>query len=167
MPMLCNAFMQPSRGDYTFRVQVHSYTNPTNHCAGSTCRDRNGDLCCDISFNVFNTNCGGNERCDNVFLFCVRPLGTADPMLRTLEDTISNNRARELQCMQPPSALRSSEANDGRSINFGMPTFLGIPNPMGFQVTASMWEVSRVILTYMQVKTCCDLIGILGYSVLS
>ena len=74
-----------------------------------------------------------------MFLFCVRPLGTADPTLSTLEDT---NRASELQCMQPPSALRSGVANDGRSINFGMPTFLGIPNPMEFPVTASMWEVS-------------------------
>ena len=80
-----------------------------------------------------------------MFLFCVRPLGTADPTLRTLEDTISNNRARELQCMQPPSALTSDEANDGDHINFARRTFLGIPNPMEFPVTASMWEVSRVI----------------------
>ena len=78
-----------------------------------------------------------------MFLFCVRPLGTADPTLSTLKDTISNNRARELQCMQPPSALTSDEANgDGRPINFVRQTFLGIPNPMEFPVTASMWEVS-------------------------
>ena len=87
-----------------------------------------------------------------MFLFCVRPLGTADPTLRTLEDTISNYRARELQCIQPPSALRSDEANDGSRMNFAGPMFLGILNPMEFQVTASMWEVSRVVsITYMQV----------------
>ena len=41
---------------------------------------------------------------------------------------------------------RSSSVNsDGESIDFSMPMFLGIPNPMEFPVTASEWEVSRVV----------------------
>ena len=80
-----------------------------------------------------------------MFLFCVRPLGTADPTLRTLEDTISNNRARELQCMQPPSALTSTVNDNDGTIDFSRPMFLWIPNPMEFPVAASEWEVSRVV----------------------
>ena len=74
---------------------------------------------------------------------CVRVLGTPEPTLGALEDTVWDvNRARRLQCIQS----RSSRVNrDGGSVDFSRPTFLGIPNPMEFPVIASEWEVSRVV----------------------
>ena len=82
--------LQPSRGDYIFRAQVHSYLNPTNHCAEC------GGACCDGN----DGTCTSGERCDNVFLYCVRVLGTPEPTLSTLEDTASDdNRATPLQCI--------------------------------------------------------------------
>ena len=143
-------YLQPSRGDYIFRAQVHSYLNPTNHCAEC-------DACCDSIGRI----CTSREQCDNVFLYCVRVLGTPEPTLGTLEDTVSNgNRARRLQCIES----RSSHVNsDGGSIDFSRPTLLGIPNPTEFPVIASEWEVSRVI-TNLQINVY---VGILGYSVLS
>ena len=78
-----------------------------------------------------------------MFLFCVRRLGTADPILSTLKDTISDaNRSRELQCVQPPPALTSTVNDNDLPIDFSRPIFLGIPNPMEFPVTVSEWEVS-------------------------
>ena len=122
-------------------MQVHSYDNPTNLCAG--CGE--GPGCCD---NFGGNDCTGEERCDNIFFYCLRPLGTPT---RTLEAILENrlifensieDHARELQCLQPPPAFRSDRNVDDGFINFSETEFLGLPNPMEFQVNASMWEVS-------------------------
>ena len=122
-------------------MQVHSYDNPTNLCAG--CGE--GPGCCD----AFGENeCTGNDRCDNVFFYCLRPLGTPTSTLeailenRMIFENSVEDRARELQCLQPPPAFRSDRNMDDRFIDFSETEFLGLPNPMEFQVNASMWEVS-------------------------
>ena len=130
---------QAVKGDYTLSVQVHSYINPTNGCA--VC----GNNCCDQE--PVSPNCNGGRACDNEFFFCVRPLEATVPSLATLRQTDSErsvqSRAGLLQCLQPPAAFRSSTVMDGAAIDFTGPLFLGIPNPMTFQVTASAWEVSN------------------------
>ena len=112
---------QPSRGDYVLRVQVHSYKNPTNRCAG--CGDTRG--CCD------NFECDDDSppiRCDNEFLYCLRPLGTPAETLGVLIDTVRDealpeDRLREVNCMQPPAAFRSEINTDSVAINFTGPAF--------------------------------------------
>ena len=91
----------------------------------------------------------GNRDCENVFFYCVRPSGTPTQTLETiLEDTEFDNlnsiedRERELQCTPSLAAFRSTPTND--FIDFSQPTFLGIPNPMEFQVVANKWEVSKL-----------------------
>ena len=132
--------MQPSRGDYILRVQVHSYDNPTDFCAG--CGADQG--CCD---GFEREECTGSRDCENVFFYCVRPLGTPTQTLETVlgdtvfEDSIED-RERELQCTPSLAAFRSTPTDD--FIDFSQPTFLGIPNPMEFQVVANKWEVSKL-----------------------
>ena len=138
-------------------MQVHDYNNPTNRCAG--CGEMQG--CCD-SFNTLQCDEQPYRRCDNEFFFCLRPVGTPSPTLEALLDTIPDRdpglsrrshsqrdeemeqRAADLQCMQPPAAIRSDGANqDGLQIDFTRPTFLTVPNPIEFQVNAITWEVSH------------------------
>ncbi len=127
------------RGDYILRVQVHAYDNPTNTCP--VCGLTEG--CCDI---FITSECTGLQKCDNEFFYCVRPLGSPSLTLDTLADTISersiSNRAAELQCLQTQAPFRSETNVDGASIDFSQAMFLGVPNPLQFQVTASEWEVS-------------------------
>ncbi len=128
--------LQAVRGDYILRVQVHDYENPTNRCA----QDQG---CCDDS----GTTCNSFRRCDNEFFFCVRPLGTPLPAEQALFNTVSErsveNRSRDLQCLQTLAAFRSQTNNDAASINFQQSTFLGLPNPIVFQVIANVYEVSK------------------------
>ena len=135
------ACMQPTRGDYVLRVRIHSYDNPTNDCAG--CDGSQNQRCCDS----FDPQCGDDTglRCDNEFFACVRPLNTSRPTLQTSIDSVPvrslQRRAELLQCLQPPAAIRSGVNTDAGPIDFMGPTFLGTPNPMEFQVTATEWEV--------------------------
>ena len=54
-------------GDYMIEVLPVSYYNPTNGAAD------NGGGCCD---NSSSTECSGSDRCDNLFIFCLRPFNT-------------------------------------------------------------------------------------------
>ena len=116
-------------GDYILRVRLNFYDNPTNQCP--LCR--NGPGCCD---RLSSTMCIANERCDNQFLFCVRPLGTPRPLLADIQS------ARDLQCLQTSTVYQSEINFNGAAINFTEPMFLGLPNPLEFSVNDSDWEVS-------------------------
>ena len=134
-------FDQPIKSDYVLRVRVHSYNNPSNRCAG--CGETQG--CCD-RFNTTQCDDPPSLRCDNEFFFCVRPLGTAMPTTQSLltsggTRSSAEQRAADLQCLQPPAALRSDVNTDGEATEFIGPRFLGLPNPMEFHITASKWEV--------------------------
>ena len=137
--------MQGLRGDYTLRVQVHSYNNPSNWCPVCIGPNTGQPGCCD---NFDMTSCSKSRRCDNEFFFCLRPLTTPPPG-DTVQDFQRNvsvgsveERAELLQCLQPPGALRSGINRNGEQIDFNRTTFLGLPNPLEFSVSASQWEVS-------------------------
>ena len=64
-------------------VQVISYSNPSNRCAGC-----DGGGCCDNPQGVA-TSCAA--LCDNEFLYCLRPFGTPDQSLQ-----VSQTSAEEI-----------------------------------------------------------------------
>lgn len=131
-------YIQPTaRTDYILRTQVHFYNNPTNQCLGCHFGAAGARVlgCCD-SFEV-NVQCSGETRCDNEFFSCARPLGTPRETLSSLIDTVSLDRAEALQCIQPLAAIRSTTNTDGASIDFEGPTFLGLANPIGFEIDAN------------------------------
>ncbi len=57
------------------------------------------------------------------------------------------DRASELKCLNPPSAIRSSKNTDGASIDLSESMFLDVMNPIEFSVSASAWEVSKSHIT--------------------
>lgn len=75
------AFQPAARGGYILRAQVHSYSNPTNCCAG--CGTLQG--CCD-NYVTFTDQCDEN-RCDSELFYCVKPLGTPNQTFETLYST--------------------------------------------------------------------------------
>jgi hypothetical protein len=88
--------------------------------------------------------CTGFRRCDNVFFCCVRPLGTPTQTLQTISEDVEStigSRRRELQCIQA-TVFQSSPNDNSAFIDFSSPSFLGIPNPMEFEIGDSEWEVS-------------------------
>ena len=81
----------------------------------------------------------------------MRPLGTPTPTLLELNDNRFErsivHRARDLQCtVPPPDAFRSRTNNDDGRIDFSQSEFLGVPNPMEFPVTDTVWEVRNLSL---------------------
>ena len=102
--------------------------------------------CCD---DFGETNCVGGERCDSEFFYCLMPLGglvITDDIVSSLPERDITTRADQLGCLETPTALRSDVDTDGESLNFLADTFLGLPNPMEFRVTASRWQVKNYIL---------------------
>lgn len=94
--------------------------------------------------------CNGETRCDNEFFTCARPLGTPRETLSSLLDIVdgsspAEDRARALQCVQPQTAIKSDTNSDGGFIDFTGPTFLGLLNPIEFQIDADEWEVSLLL----------------------
>ena len=121
-------------------VQVSSYSNPSNRCAGC-----GGGGCCDAP-QKNATRCAA--LCDNEFLYCLRRFGLPDQSLQVLQDAARevafSVRATMLQCLEAPSAIRTDvDVNvDATSPIFFGPTYLGIPNPILFEVESPLWEVS-------------------------
>ena len=119
-------------------VQVISYSNPSNRCAGC-----GGGGCCDDDD---ATSCAA--LCDNEFLYCLRPFSLPDQPLQALqataEEIVFSARAAMLQCLEFPSAIRTDVDNnaDATSPIFFNSTYLGIPNPILFEVESPQWEVS-------------------------
>ena len=72
----------------------------------------------------------------------MRPLGTPSPTLGELNATLVG-REGILQCLQPPpAAFRSGVNTNGASIDFSGTMFLGVPNPLEFQVNAE-WQLGQ------------------------
>ncbi len=125
---------QSVQGDYILRAHVSAYRNPDNICF----RNR-GRRCCDDDSRICSRT---SENCDNEFFFCVRALGAPVDKTPATSGSVTN-RAGGLQCLNPSSAIISNINRDGSHIDFSDDTFLGVRNPMEFQVTASLWEVSK------------------------
>lgn len=127
------------RGDYILSVQVHLYNNPTNRCVG--CGDDFG--CCD---RFREDVCTDELRCDNEFFYCLRPLRASNLARQDIMDTVGERsletRATTLQCLESPAAIRTDTDTDAASRVFSGVEYLGIDNPMMFEVTAKKWEVS-------------------------
>ena len=119
-------------------VQVISYSNPSNRCAGCV-----GRRCCDDDDGI---NCAA--LCDNEFLYCLRSFGLPDQPLQALQDATRevafSARAAMLQCLEAPPAIRTDvdvDVDATSPIFFGS-TYLGMPNPILFEVESPQWEVS-------------------------
>lgn len=127
------------KGDYVLRAQIYSYDNPTNFC--EQCGSDRG--CCDGFQPIV---CQGDARCDNEFFFCTRPLGTALPEFpgNSVPEIAVESRARSLQCLQPSGALRSRIDINAAQMDFSSNGFLGLSNPMEFEMVAPKWEVNYV-----------------------
>ena len=111
------------RADYILRVQVHSYTNPSR-CGLSTC--------------------------DNVFFYCLRPLRTPVQSFEATVDKRSLERETALQCMESPSAVRTHvDINAAPTRVFSGVDYLGISNPIAFEVNIKEWTVSVIVLFMM------------------
>ena len=113
---------------------------------GSSCL-KCGD-CCDDPLIPHHSTCTGEDRCDNVFFYCLRRLGSPLPQvdyvrLSSFRKTVS--RANELGCTQPSIALRSHVNLNSVFVNFNSDTVLGLPNPLVFEVTADRWQVSHCL----------------------
>ena len=113
------------RADYILRVQIHSYTNPSR-CG------------------LFN--------CDNEFFYCLRPLGTPVQSFKYIEATVDERspqtRAAALQCMESPSAVRTQVDINAAPIRvFSGVDYLGISNPIAFEVNMKEWTVSVIVLS--------------------
>ena len=123
------------------RVQVHQYLNVFNTCV--ECPTINGvKTCCDDKDDT--DGCGGSDRCDNVFFYCLMPLGSV-PSNSTIFSTENENalitRARDLGCLQLSTALRSDRSGDDDVLLLSNPG-MGLSNPLEFEVTAVRWQVS-------------------------
>ena len=114
------------RADYILRVQVHSYANPTSVCGNS---------------------------CDNEFFYCLRPLGTSVQSFEDIEATVDERslqtRAADLQCMESPSAIRTQVDMDAELTRvFSGVDYLGISNPIAFEVNMKEWTVSVIVVLW-------------------
>ena len=132
------------RGDYILSVQVHSYSNPENRCV-ECIRSDNTFGCCD----TFDAPvCTGDRRCDNEFFYCLRPLRASNLASQIITNTVSERslvtRATALQCLGSPAAVRTNtvDMDAPASQVFSGMEYLGIDNPIMFEVTAEKWEVS-------------------------
>ncbi len=110
-------------GNYILQVEVTSYDNPTNRC--EECGNPfSSQTCCDSRENV--SICTGIARCDNIFSYCLRELGTSE-------------RREDLQnCSTTSTSITNS---DGAEINFTQPMVLGLENPFNLTGLTSEWTV--------------------------
>ena len=114
------------RADYILRVQIHSYSS----------------------------ECG--NYCDNEFFYCLRPLGTKGPVQScqdiqaTADERSLQTRAAALQCLESPSAVRTQvDINAAPTRVFSGVDYLGISNPIVFEVNMKEWTVSVIVLFMM------------------
>ena len=104
-------------------VLVFEYQNPTSRCAG--CGLDQG--CCD---EFANTTCLGDERCDNIFSFCIRPFESGPTVVET-------------DCLQ--GLLTTTDEfifnNNHLIFSIGETALNGLPNPLPFAIDGN-WTVS-------------------------
>ena len=106
------------------RVHVQAYNNPTNRCASCFTQSQQIPGCCD---NFSLTTCNGQLRCDNVFIYCLRPHNTQ------IGD-----------CGEYTARLISEVNIDGEDIDFSQDTVLGLPNPLTLTGLTNSWQVSTL-----------------------
>ena len=113
----------PLQADYDIFVGIHSFTNPTEKCP--VCR--NDPLqpfgCCD-RFDEVN-ECTGDNRCDYIFYYCNRPLGSPP-------NTDPHNIA---SCQITVPSL--NEVPD-----FNRSVVQQVSNPLKFETRPGSWRVS-------------------------
>ena len=117
------------RGDYQLEILVSQYNNPDGRCAG--CGQSRG--CCDgFELGI----CRGDEKCDNFFVFCLRPYQTSST---NLDFCPLGRSSTPLVIPDAPEELTFSSGNR---------TLLGLDNPVVFIVpgrwTVSIYPAARV-----------------------
>lgn len=124
------------RCDYSVKVQVHSYRNPTGRCADERCMCRIDRLdtfrCCDNSATACSIICENRLRCDNIFTYCLmRSNATTVPPDNSV-CTDEAHRQRTTAVNWNDGDIDFSNVND---------TVLGLQN--GFRLTGldATWEV--------------------------
>ena len=141
----CFLLSQPTKGDYVLRVQVSGYSNPRNTCVQCQASIRNPRLGCCDRFTDTDGDCELSDRCDNQFFTCLMPFQnnpSTVTILSTISEESASTRGEELGCSQPPAALNTTVLNmNGEAIDFSSGMFLGLPNPLEFEVTADRWQV--------------------------
>ena len=101
-----------------------AYNNPTNGAAeweGRCCDDPDADIC------------SGGYRCDNFFVYCLRPYNTP---------------ATTDGCGESVHSVISSRESNGGHIDFSGSIALGLPNPL------SLAAVGPWLVSYLLVYSC-------------
>lgn len=107
--------------DYIVQVRTHSYSNPTNWCYACRIDDEDDEYgCCDT---FSQTQCSGDQLCENQFYYCLRPFGSVG-------DECTGGRM-------------STFNNNDEDIDFTQSVVLGLPNPLPLASTSLRWNVSR------------------------
>ena len=118
--VLCfSALLSFANGGYELRVQLLGYENPSQGCSEADC----GDTCCD--FNSETPDCSNNSRCDTMFFYCLRALGSTEDGCSAYNGTRESSRNR----------------NDGE-LDFNQTRLLGLENPLRLVGLTSTWNVS-------------------------
>ena len=101
------------RGDYSIEIRIHNFSNPTSLLA-------NGE-CCDHDMTTGDGGSCAINGCDSYFHFCLRELGSVGGGCSGGRVSLVNYNA------QP--------------INFSLPNFLGLPNPLPLPGLTPEWNV--------------------------
>ena len=128
------------------KIQTNDFANPASTCA--ECKDQ---ACCDDAIDNICSDMG-DERCDDEFFYCLRPLGTPVPTVvnssvdaSMLERSVAD-RANSLQCLRDSMAFRSEVNENSAPVDYFSVTLLGQPNPLEFQVNDTEWKVGLIAL---------------------
>ena len=111
--------------DYRLEILLSSYNNPTHQCA--ECGPGGSLGCCEGDR---NGACSENARCNNMFIFCLRPLETSN-----LDFTF---------CPLGENSTRRISRGDNIEFGLGEQIVSGLPNPLVF--TGDRWPVSRSLI---------------------
>ena len=129
------------QSQYVLEIRVNGYSNPNQFrpfCTTDTCFF-GAPQCCDQPDPVQQA-CTVGGRCDSVFFYCLRTIGTS----RTL-----------LGCSY--SGSRSSDVNtDDASLDFSNATVLGLDNPLVLPGLTTTWNVSWSINNWWSDILCAN-----------
>ena len=125
----CRSISPPqvlANANYLLIVNVLSYDNPTNRCEECGTSGMTQTCCDDRTLG----DCTGTDRCDNMFFYCLRPLGSL------------NVETNPFNC----GPMFTSEVNeDAAPIDFDQPQVLGLSNPLTLVGPTVAWQVSAAI----------------------
>lgn len=115
--------------DYRLEIRLFRYNNPTHQCA--ECGPGGSPGCCDGDRDGDRDgSCSEDARCNNMFIFCLRPLETSN-----LNFTF---------CPLGENSTRLISSGDNLEFGLGQQTVSGLPNPLVF--TGDRWPVSRSLI---------------------